>query len=184
RSRVAEDLWEGMVSGVGMGHFPFVLFPYLVGLVAYHLSRSRWPLGYACRRCGRVGCRICQSLSKEALCSECYQVLIRMEGVEARERIRKILEIRKHQDRRVNILRLLSFLLPGSGHFYVGAPVHGFLFAVLMIFGVLTWLFWSGVLMVPTRLGIATSLFWQIAYVAALAVVYFGIVRHAYQLKV
>ncbi len=183
-SRVAEDLWGGMVSGVGMGHFPFVLFPYIVGLAAYHLSRSRWPLGYACRRCGRVGCRICQSLSKETLCSECYQVLIKMEGVEARGRIKKILEIRKHQDRRVNILRLLSFLLPGSGHFYVGAPLHGFLFAVLVIFGVLTWLFWSGVLIAPANLGIATPLFWQVAYWAMLVALYFGIVRHAYQLKV
>lgn len=75
-----------------------------------------------CDICGRPVCPRCdpERGSASGTCSQCVSVFIRRSGVDGGERKRKEESVRKYRRRQRALSTVLSVLLPGAGHLYVG----------------------------------------------------------------
>ena len=88
-----------------------------------------------CKRCGAVFCTRCsRSVAWGEMCSRCFGSLIKIDEVDARERVAHLLSVYQSQSRRRSTAKLLSCLLPGAGHVYSGKILTGFLFSWLFLF--------------------------------------------------
>jgi tetratricopeptide (TPR) repeat protein len=86
-----------------------------------------------CAKCGRVS-HPDKDEEKSGLCSQCRSVFQERDGVGAKARLTKMVEVRNHQRMQQRIATGISLLLPGAGHLYAGkgwvkGPVLFFLFA-------------------------------------------------------
>ncbi|MDA8082830.1 MAG: hypothetical protein M0024_04130 [Nitrospiraceae bacterium] len=83
---------------------------------------------YRCRKCGNVLCNRCErELVVGQICSQCYGSLLRLAELDVKERVARILSIYEQQKRRRDIIKVLSFILPGASHVYAGKVLLGFL---------------------------------------------------------
>lgn len=152
KSRAAElanSLWMMTVkvlplSGVRLAGISFIVLAF--GLNAI---RRKGVYSHFCKRCGTVSCRKCQKphYSRE-LCPQCHQIFVKLDGVEARDRVRKMLDIREKHRKQGILYRIASLLLPGSGQFLTGHPASGFMFMGVFIFLVRD-IFFGGFFEVP-----------------------------------
>ena len=79
-----------------------------------------------CRRCGRPFCRRCQVTTKHPdVCSQCAHLFILRDGLAPGVKSRKLEEVASYRRRVFVGTRLLSLLLPGSGHVLGGRVVLG-----------------------------------------------------------
>ena len=53
---------------------------------------------------------------------------MKLDELDAKERIARILAVYGHQKKRRDIIKVISFILPGSGQIYAGNVLTGFLF--------------------------------------------------------
>ncbi len=92
---------------------------------------------YRCARCGKILCTKCERhVLWGHMCLQCYRSLIKLDELDAKERVARLLAVYAHQNRRRNTIKLLSFLLPGSGLIYGGNILTGFCFLWLSLFSV------------------------------------------------
>jgi tetratricopeptide (TPR) repeat protein len=136
------------------GALPRPLWPWGgVGLVA-----ALWVAGLAagrrldvatpCERCGRPACRRCDG-SAGALCGQCVNVFVKKGVVDARDRLRKEAQVRRHAQLVHHVTRILSLVGGGAGQLWHGAPVKGALFLVGILFAAFVLWFWRGVMPPP-----------------------------------
>lgn len=82
-----------------------------------------------CRRCGSVYCGRCsRTFAWGQMCPQCLRFFVRLEELDARERIARLVSVHQDQARRRRIIRTLSLLAPGTGQIYAGKVLAGFLF--------------------------------------------------------
>lgn len=127
----------------GAGFLAALLLPGL-GLVPRTPARR-------CLRCGRAYCRRCQVASKHPdHCSQCLHLFILRDGVAPSVKNRKMDEVARYRRRAWLSERLLSLLLPGSGHVLGGRPLLG---AILLAIWSVAWigLALRGRLLVPPQ---------------------------------
>ncbi len=105
----------------------------------YLLDRNVKHRAHRCKRCGAVFCSRCsRALTWGEMCPHCFNSLIRIDEVDSRERITRLLAIYQSQTRRRNVAKALSLLIPGGGHIYSGRILSGllwlwpFLFAAIL----------------------------------------------------
>lgn len=98
-------------------------------------------IAYRCRKCGNVLCNHCErELVIGQICSQCYGSLLKLAELDVKERVARILSIYDAQNKRRDILKVLSFTLPGTSHIYAGKILFGllmlwpFLFCVVFPF--------------------------------------------------
>lgn len=92
---------------------------------------------YRCARCGKVICTKCEKhVLWGRMCLQCYRSLIKLDELDAKERISRLLTVYEHQNKRRNTIKLISFILPGSGLIYGGNILYGFSFLWLFLFSV------------------------------------------------
>src|SRR5262249_51384804 len=108
--------------------FPFVALAAVLGL-------RRWRGGKAftmrCVKCGTPFCRRCHlGAVAGGLCSQGHHLFVVRDGVSGPARNRKLLEVQAEEGKRDRVFRILSLLVPGSGHLYGRRPVSG----VLLVF--------------------------------------------------
>ncbi|HEY7726220.1 MAG TPA: tetratricopeptide repeat protein, partial [Anaeromyxobacteraceae bacterium] len=117
-----------------------------LGLLTPLLARLR--VSAACDRCGRPACPRCESLSGP-LCGQCVNVFVRKGVVDARDQLRKEVQVRRHErlDRWTG--RALALLSGGGGHLWRGEPVAGFLVILGMGFAAFVLVFWRGLVPPP-----------------------------------
>ena len=73
------------------------------------------------------------------MCPQCFRSLIKLEEIEVKERVAQLLSIYEHQKRRRDIMKLLSFIIPGSSQVYAGkVPVTAFLHLAFPVFPALS----------------------------------------------
>jgi hypothetical protein len=102
----------------------------------------------ACEKCGRPACRRCDA-GGGALCGQCVNVYVRKGLVDARDRLRKEAQVRRHRQLHVLAARTLAVLGGGAGHVYQGLAGRGFAaLAGLFFVGFLVW-FWRGIMPPP-----------------------------------
>jgi tetratricopeptide (TPR) repeat protein len=84
---------------------------------------------YRCKRCSVILCPRCESrLVWGSMCQACYASVVKMDELEVKERVSRLLSIYEHQKRRRNIMKILAFLMPGVPQIYAGKIFSGFLF--------------------------------------------------------
>jgi hypothetical protein len=99
----------------------------LVGALFYILNKRFRPRAYRCKKCGTILCNKCvRRVLWGNMCLQCYRSLIKLDELDARERVTRLQAVYDYQMRRRSILHVLSFLLPGSAHIYSGYVLKGF----------------------------------------------------------
>lgn len=95
----------------------------------YMLSRRFKQMAYKCKRCGSILCKKCEKrILWGRMCLRCYQSLIKLDELDAKERITRLLTVYKYQKRRRDIIKFVSLMLPGTGQIYAGSILNGLLF--------------------------------------------------------
>jgi len=134
------------ISFTNRGFSIFLLL--LLSFAFYIYSRYISYGAYRCRRCGEIYCSRCEKrISHEDVCLKCFKTLVKVSELSPKERIEKILEIQRYRDDRNQRLKILTLILPGSGHIYYGWHAQGFLLTLSFTFFFFSTLLW---LYIPT----------------------------------
>jgi len=119
-------------STLGLSVLPPAFIPVIAVLMTvlfYALTRQARTRAYRCNRCGSVLCSKCEKhILWGHMCLQCYRSLVKLDELDAKERIARILAVYGYQKKRRDIIRVISFILPGSGQIYAGNVLTGFLF--------------------------------------------------------
>jgi tetratricopeptide (TPR) repeat protein len=119
-------------SAFGMTPAPVELLPFfsLLLFAGYYLLNTR--LGeraYRCRKCSKILCSKCErSLVWGQMCPQCYASLIKLDELDVKERVSRLLAIYNLGRKRRNMMKVLSFTLPGLSQIYAGRIMSGFAF--------------------------------------------------------
>ncbi|HSN92907.1 MAG TPA: hypothetical protein VLS93_16875, partial [Anaeromyxobacteraceae bacterium] len=148
----AEAVREALVARLG-GTLPRDLWPWLPGgvialLWLLALVGERIGPSQHCERCGRPACRRCDGLAG-SLCGQCVNVFHKRGVVEARDRLRKEAQVRRHERGERIAVRVLAILGGGAGHVFDGAPGRGFALMAGLAFAWFGIWFWRGLLPPP-----------------------------------
>lgn len=111
----------------------------LLLIVAFYImNRYAGNKAYRCRRCNEIFCPRCEKhIMWGQMCPQCFRSLIKLDEIEVKERVAQLLSIYEHQKRRRDIMKLLSFIIPGSSQVYAGKILYGFIFIWPFMFFVL-----------------------------------------------
>jgi tetratricopeptide (TPR) repeat protein len=102
----------------------------------------------ACDRCGRPACRRCDA-GGGPLCGQCVNVYVKKGVVDARDRLRKEAQVRRHRQVHQLLARTLAVVGGGAGHVYHGLPGRGAAALTSLLFvAFLVW-FWRGIMPPP-----------------------------------
>lgn len=123
-----------LMNGMPLPSAPWFMIGTLIVLAVLSAVRRH---ASGCPTCGRIVCKKCQrSLFELSVCYRCWTNLKdtkrRGEIAQAEEQL-----IKKRQ-----IAFVMTLLLPGSGHFYLGRAYHGLIFSSLVAFFLSAW--WLG----------------------------------------
>jgi tetratricopeptide (TPR) repeat protein len=127
---------------MGLSVLPPGFMPVLglsMGVLFFILSRRFKARAYRCSKCGKILCSHCERHVRWGrMCTQCYQSLVKLDELDAKERITKLLAVYEHRKRRRDFLKAISFILPGSSQIYAGKVLYGLLFLWPFLFFLLT----------------------------------------------
>lgn len=90
---------------------------------------------FRCKKCGTILCNICEKrILWNQMCPICYRSLIKLDELDARKRVSRLLTVYDYQTKNRNTIKALSFILPGSAQIYAGNILSGFLFLWSFLF--------------------------------------------------
>ncbi len=144
---------QAWVQGRLAGALPRALWPWgpigwLAVLWALTLAAPRLRTARACERCGGAACRRCDGAAGE-LCGQCVNVFLHKGLVEARDRLRKEAQVRRHRQFVSVATRILSIVAGGAGQVFHGAPARGALLLLATLFAAFMVWFWRGIMPPP-----------------------------------
>lgn len=166
---VAEWVGRRLSGSLPRGALEWGTGVFLVLLWLGALAGGRLQPASACERCGRPACRRCDAAAGVS-CGQCVNVFQRKGVVEARDRLRKEAQVRRHGQFRAVTTRILALAAGGAGHVWSGAPVRGSLLLLALLFaGFVVW-FWRGVLPPPQPSGYVLAAKIAVALPVAIAI--------------
>lgn len=132
-------LWEyavgktaGGASSVDLSTVPPALLPviaFVMVILFYVLSRYFKHTAYRCNRCGKILCNKCEKrILWGRMCLQCYRSLVKLDELDAKKRIARVLAVYDYQKRRRDIIKTISLIMPGSGQIYAGNILYGLVF--------------------------------------------------------
>jgi tetratricopeptide (TPR) repeat protein len=84
---------------------------------------------YRCKKCGTILCSECEKhILWGRMCLRCYRSLVKLDELDAKKRIARVLSVYDYQKRRRGIIKIISLLIPGAGQIYTGNVLKGLLF--------------------------------------------------------
>lgn len=117
---------------IGLSIVPPAFMPIIalvMMIVFYVMDRRYRSRAYKCNRCGTILCSKCEKrIFWGHMCLQCYRSLVKLDELDAKERIARILTVYDYRKNRRSIIKLLSFVLPGSGQIYAGNILYGLVF--------------------------------------------------------
>jgi tetratricopeptide (TPR) repeat protein len=132
------ELWdyalaaEGKFSSLGISMVPpgaASLAALLLAIFFYIMNSGSGARAYRCKKCNKILCEKCESrVVWGRMCPECYASLIKLEDMDVRERVSRLLSIYDQQRRYRFVLKVLSFAFPGLAEAYAGKNLIGLLF--------------------------------------------------------
>jgi tetratricopeptide (TPR) repeat protein len=109
----------------------------LAAAYAYYLRGGRIR-AYRCSRCTRILCPRCEREPQWGqMCKECYQSLVKLEVLDPKERVSRLLKIHGYQVRRAALIKTLSFAPPGIAYIFGGKVLPGLAFLWSFLFFIL-----------------------------------------------
>jgi tetratricopeptide (TPR) repeat protein len=103
---------------------------------------------HPCARCGGASCHRCDA-GAGAWCGQCVNVFEKKGVVEARDRLRKVAQVRRHTQFTRAATRVLALVGGGAGQVFHGAVTRGAVSLLVVLFlGYVVW-FWRGILPPP-----------------------------------
>lgn len=131
---IASKILPLQVKGIPFEALPFVGVILIFVMAILQLINKSYAFTTVCQKCGGAVCYRCQrSIKDNKLCSQCYYIIVRREGVDPKSKISKMLEIKGYVSRRLFITRFITFLLPGTGHVLKGLTIRGVMFLLLFL---------------------------------------------------
>jgi hypothetical protein len=137
-------LWDlamtntGKTSTFGVTVLPPIFIPvaaFMLIILYVLLNKLLTVKAYRCKRCSAILCQRCEKrLNWGQMCPACYASIVKLDELEVKERVARLLSVYEHQKKRRTVMRLLSFLMPGSSHIYAGKVFSGFLFLFPFLF--------------------------------------------------
>jgi pentatricopeptide repeat protein len=130
-------IWEYTLTKIknsysGVSIIPPILIPGIATVMIilfYILDRRLKNRAYRCNRCGKIMCNKCEKhILWGHMCLQCYRSLVKLEELDAKERIAKILSVYEYRKKKKDMIKLLTFILPGTGQIYAGYALYGLLF--------------------------------------------------------
>jgi tetratricopeptide (TPR) repeat protein len=98
-------------------------------------SRKNRLRAFRCSRCGKVLCPRCEQLPAWGrMCKSCYQSLVKLEVLDSKERVSRLLVIHGRQVRRNAVVRTLGFAPPGISYIYAENVLKGTLLLWVFLF--------------------------------------------------
>ncbi|MEW6569896.1 MAG: tetratricopeptide repeat protein [Nitrospirota bacterium] len=128
----------GEYSTMGLSTVPHTVIPViavLMGVLFYILDRRFKNRAYRCHRCGKILCNKCEKhILWGHMCLQCYRSLVKLDELDSKERIARLLTVYDYRKKRKNIIKVLSLILPGSGQIYAGSTLYGLVFLWSFLF--------------------------------------------------
>ncbi len=107
----------------------------------------------ACPRCGRPICiHTDKDLPDRSLCGQCYHAFVKGD-VDSATKIAKELECLRYERRQNRAARVLSLLLAGAGHVWIGKTRAGLPWMIVASVAMVALLFCANILPAPVRMG-------------------------------
>jgi pentatricopeptide repeat protein len=124
------------VTGLSLLPFAFMPVPAVVLFIIFYAVRKYFMQGaYRCKRCGRILCNKCEKhIVWGHMCIQCYRSLVKLDELDAKERIARILAVYAYQKKRRDLIKIISFIVPGLGQIYAGSILYGFFFLWAFLF--------------------------------------------------
>ncbi|MDH5202264.1 MAG: tetratricopeptide repeat protein [Nitrospirota bacterium] len=130
KTRDVSTMGLSIIPSIGMSViaiFLMVLF-YVVNRRVKHRS-------YRCKRCGTILCNKCEKhILWGRMCIQCYRSLVKLDELDAKERVARLLTVYEYQKRRRDKIKFISFILPGLAQIYAGDVLYGLLFLWTFLF--------------------------------------------------
>ncbi|OFX20073.1 MAG: hypothetical protein A2V77_21505 [Anaeromyxobacter sp. RBG_16_69_14] len=112
------------------------------------LVRRRLAPSAACERCGRPACQRCGGAA-DGLCGQCVNVFVKKGVVDARDRLRKEAQVRRHARIRRQVARGLALVGGGAGHLWRGDAARGAVVMLVLVFLAAVAVSWRGLVPPP-----------------------------------
>jgi tetratricopeptide (TPR) repeat protein len=131
------ELWGLAMRDKGASAFKAAILPppFISGIAIllifcyFFLSSVIKNKAYRCKRCSTILCPRCEKrITWGKMCQACYASIVKLDELEAKERVSRILAIYEHQKNRRNTMKIFSFLMPGASQIYAGKILFGLLF--------------------------------------------------------
>lgn len=153
-------IWDRLFMGIPFRYGYGVLFIFLVFVCLVFINRSEFGFAVSCEYCGAAVCRRCRRMIYENyLCKQCAGIF-KGKGehtTSAKGKEEKMIQIEKYQKRSMTIGKILSMLLPGSGHLWSGHPFRGSVVLFSFFFILLMLVYSNGIVVNPWPLSNARS---------------------------
>jgi hypothetical protein len=123
---------------LGLSTVPVIFMPALALIMAifFYIMDNRFKqTAYRCKRCGKILCSKCEKhILWGHMCLQCYRSLVKLDELDAKERVARILAVYEYQKKRRDTIKIISFIIPGLGQIYAGSVLYGFLFLWAFLF--------------------------------------------------
>lgn len=123
---------------MGLSAIPPLFIPVmgiLVAILYSVLSRHFKTWAYRCSKCEKILCTKCEKhILWGRMCLQCYRSLVKLDELDAKERIARLLTVYERQKKRRDIIKIISHILPGAGLIYAGNILFGFFFLWIFLF--------------------------------------------------
>jgi tetratricopeptide (TPR) repeat protein len=101
----------------GLSIVPLFMMP-LIGIVfalLYYVAQKRFKIwAYRCSRCGKILCTKCEKhILWGHMCLQCYGSLIKLDELDAKERIARLLAVYEYQQRKRKTIKMLALVRDG-----------------------------------------------------------------------
>jgi tetratricopeptide (TPR) repeat protein len=149
-----ENLWSGVVPRVPF-RFGWLIFPLASIILFVSVAFGRGvSTAERCRQCSRLHCRKCSEASQEVLCAQCRHIFQVRTGVDPASRVKKMMHIMRFKKRRALLTRIMTILLPGTGHLLLDYGWRSLIMIAISMFFWTKWILWHGLFRSTTMLEI------------------------------
>ncbi|MDP2278869.1 MAG: tetratricopeptide repeat protein [Nitrospirota bacterium] len=131
----AENSARGLIKVSPLNSASSVIVSIALLALFYIMDSTFKQRAYRCQRCGVILCGKCgKGMLWGQMCPLCYKSLIKLDELDSRVRIAKLLEVQELRKKKRNTIRIISFAPPGIAHIYGGRILSGTLFLWLFLF--------------------------------------------------
>ena len=132
RAEVGSNTFRRFSGGLSLDASRYIAFVLLLLMVVLTIVERFVPHAHSCRMCSKSFCPLCQSEIKDTtICSRCYNAFEMRAGLDPRIREQVRAEVRLKSHRAALAAELMSLLLPGTGHIFLGKSVRGIIFSTV-----------------------------------------------------